>query len=125
MSVETIITDLIPEKSTWRYTGVFVDETGAVVPNSQFSELKLTLYDLATLAIINSVSAVNILNTDRGAVDPAGNLTILFLPADAPILDTAVELETHIALLEWTYAGSTKAGRHIVRHHVVNLAKVA
>lgn len=123
MSVRTVMTDAIPEKTTWRYSGVLNDELAAPIPAASLSTLKLTLYNLADLAILNGVSAVSILNTDRGTVDALGNLAITFLPADSPIVDATLGEETHIALIEWTYGA--KAGRHEVEFKVRNMALVA
>jgi hypothetical protein len=127
MSLRTVLADVIPEKSTWRYTGVLKDETDVVVAAAQLTTLTLTLYALdAALTIINSVDAVNILNTGRGTVHATnGTLTIVFLPADSPIIDATLIAERHLALIQWTYAGGAKAGRHEVEFEIRNLSKVS
>lgn len=124
MAVRTVIADHIPEKSTWRYTGILKDETGTAIAALSLSTLTLTLYNLDTLAIINGMNGINILNADRGTVDASGNLTVVLQPADNPILDTTKIDETHVMLLQWTYAGGAKAGRHEVEFRVRNLAQV-
>lgn len=124
MAVRTVIPDLIPEKSTWRYTGVLKDEKAVAIPAASLTTLTLTLYNLETLAIINSLDGINILNTNRGTVDANGNLAITLHPADNLIVDTTKIEETHMMLLQWTYAAGVEAGRHEVEFKVRNLDKV-
>ena len=127
MSVRTVLPDPIPEKATWRYTATLKDETETVVAAAQLTTLTLTLYALnAALTILNSVDATNILNTGRGTVHAtSGLLTIVFEPADNPVVDATLLEERHLALIQWTYAGGAKAGRHEVEFGVRNLAKVS
>src|SRR5262245_8234437 len=79
----------IPERVSFRYTGVLRDEGDELLPFTALSSLTLTLYDLSggQDTVINDVVRVNILNTDRGTVDAQGNLVIQFLPTDAMILN--------------------------------------
>lgn len=120
----TLLDKECPEKSTYRITGTLVDETGAVIAAASLSTLTLTLYNLTTLAIVNSVTAVNILNTGRGTVGTAGEFVLTLLPADSPMVDTANDTETRVALVEWTYAAGAKAGKHEYVYDVRNLNKV-
>jgi hypothetical protein len=124
MGVRTVITEEVAERTSARYSGVLVDETGAAVPAASLSTLTLTLFDENTNTVINSVDDINILNADRGTVDAAGNLVVTLLPADNVIVTPTRVREPHVMLLEWTYAGGAKAGRHEVRFIVVNLTKV-
>jgi len=126
MTVRAVSSEVVPEKSTWRYTGVLKDETDTVVAAAQLTTLTLTLYALdAALTIINSVDAVNILNVGRGTVHATnGTVTIIFEPADNAILDAALIEERHLALIQFTYAAGAKAGRHEVEFAVRNMAKV-
>ena len=131
MATSTTRTDLtarasaVPEKSTSLLSGQLVDETGAAIPAAQLTTFALTLYAVVTsLPIINSVSAVNILNTGRGTVDGSGNWTITLTPADNAIVGTDPGHEVHRALLEWTWNGGLKGGKHEVDFLVRNLDKV-
>lgn len=125
MAVRTKIATLVPERSTSRYTAVIVDDAEVAIPAASLNTLTLTLYVLdADKTIINSVTAVNILNTGRGAVDSNGNLTITLTAADNQIVTATRNTETHVALIEWTYDGGTKYGRHEFEFRVQNMSKV-
>lgn len=125
-AVRTLLATAVPEKSTSLLTGQLVDETGAAIPAAQLTTFALSLYAaISTLPIINSVAAVNILNTGRGTVDSSGNWTITLTPADNAIVGTDPGHERHIALLEWTWAGGTKGGKHEIEFSVRNLDKVS
>lgn len=119
---------IVAEKTTLRFTSTLVDETGTVVPLAGVSALTLTLYnrDSTTKEIINTVSAVNILNTGRGTLHATtGLLTVTLDPADNAIVNTANDLEWHRALIEGTYAGGAKAFKHEIDWQVRNLNKVS
>jgi hypothetical protein len=125
MSVRTLVPEIIPESTTWKYTGKLEGEGGEALGSGTVSVLELTLYNQADLAIINTVDRVNILNTGRGTLDVDGNLAITFLWQDNPIVGGgSVTDETHIALIEWTYGGGLKKGKHELAIRVRNLAKV-
>lgn len=118
---------IVAEKTTLRFTATLVDEAGAAIPSAGVTALTLTLYnrDSATKEIINSVSAVNILNTGRGTLHAtSGLLTVTLDPADNAIIDSASDLEWHRALIEGTYAGGAKAFKHEIDWPVRNLNKV-
>ena len=139
-----------PEGTTAQITGIIQDETGAGIAAASLTTLKLTLYDLATDAIINSRTAQDVKNTNGGSVDASGNLTMVLTPADNVILGSAStskalgdlmaargsqplplggkarsQVETHVALFEFTYSSGTKAGKTEVFLDVLNLNKVA
>lgn len=119
---------IVAEKTTLRMTALLVDEAGVAIPSIGLSTLTLTLYnrDSATKEIINSVDAVNILNTGRGNVHASsGLLTITLEPNDNAIVDTATDLEWHRALIQGTYGAGAKAFRQEVDFQVRNLNKVS
>lgn len=119
---------IVAEKSTLRIMATLVDETGAAIPSAALTALTLTLYnrDSTGKEIINSVSDVDILNTGRGVVHASsGLLTVTLDPADNAIVDTAVDLEWHRALVEGSYAAGAKAFKHEVDFKVRNLDKVS
>jgi hypothetical protein len=125
MTIRTALSESAVEKSTYRITATITDESGAALPAASLATLVLTLYALdAALTIVNGVTAANILNTGRGAVDAAGKLTLTLLPADNVLIDPTQGSEIHVALVEWTWAAGLKAGKHEVQFTVVNLAKV-
>lgn len=119
---------IVAEQSSLQITATLLDETGAPVPLAGLSSLTLTLYsrDSATQEIINSVSAVSILNTGRGTVHAtSGLLTIAMVPADNTIIDTTQDLEWHRALIQGTYGGGVKAVKQEIDFQVRNLSKVS
>lgn len=119
---------IVAEKTTLRFTATLVDETGVVIPAAGVSTLTLTLYnrDSTNKEIINSVSAVNILNSGRGTLHAtSGLLTVTLEPNDNVIIDPASDLEWHRALIEGTYAGGVKAFKHEIDWQVRNLNKVS
>lgn len=118
---------IVAEKTSLRLTATLVDETGTAIPSSGITALTLTLYnrDSATKEIINSVSAVNILNVGRGTVHATSGLfTLVLEPADNQIVDNTQDLEWHRALLEGTYASGAKAFKAEIDFPVRNLNNV-
>ncbi len=125
MSERTILGTAFNELTSVRITAVVVDEAGSPLGSSALTTLKLTLYNLASGAIINSVNEVSILNAGRGTVDVSGNLVLTLLPADGVIVDDTLKFERHLALIEWTYAGGTKSGSKEIEFKVRNLVQVS
>lgn len=119
---------IVAEQTTMRITATLVDEAGAAIPSAGLTTLTLTLYnrDSATQEIVNSVNAVDILNTGRGTVHASsGLLTIVLEPADNTIINATNDLEWHRALIQGTYAAGAKAFRYEIEFQVRNLAKVS
>jgi hypothetical protein len=121
MATRTTLTTEFAERATARLTCTLTEEDG--VTGFQPTTLVLTLYDDRTGAIINSREALNVLNANIGTVSSEGAVALLFTPADMAVVG-GVPYETHVALLEWTWSGGTKAGRHEIVFVVRNLAKV-
>ena len=114
----------VAEQTTRRYTATIQDETGAAIPAASLTTLKLTLYDRATGAVINTRDDQNVLNANDVTVDGNGLLTWTMKPADNPILNDALAQEHHVALFEFTYASGAKRGQHEVDFVVRNASKV-
>lgn len=122
----------VNEKCSASYSCVIQDENGTAIPGSSLTTLKLTLYDQASDAIINSRDHQSVLGVDPavlngGKVDASGNFTLALAPEDNPVVGTPVVngSERHIAPLEYTYASGAKAGRTEVQIDVANLNKVS
>lgn len=118
---------IVAEQTTLKLTASLVDESGTAIPSTALSTLTLTLYnrDSATQEIVNSVNAVNILNTGRGTVHATnGTVTVTLLPADNSIVNTAADLEWHRALIRGTYE-TTKQFTYEIEWQVRNLSKVS
>jgi hypothetical protein len=124
-TAETLIFGPVNERTSTQYTATLRDETGAVVPDTSLSSLLLTLYvPDANLTIVNGRDSQNVLNANGVTVDASGVLTWTLTPDDTAILDDALEVEQHIALLTYTW-GINKAARHRFVVLVRNLAKVS
>lgn len=118
---------IVSEQTTLRLTATLLDETGTAVPSAGLATLTLTLYvrDSTAHEIVNSVDAVNILNTGRGTVHAtSGLLTLTLQPADNAIIDSTQDAEWHRALIQGTYSGGAKAFKHEIDFQVRNLTKV-
>lgn len=126
-TARTTLTEVVSEGATSLISGSLVDETGAALGSGQLATFTMTLYALTSgLPIINARTATNILNSGPGTVSVGGAWTITLTPADNDIVSTPAPAdEPHRLLLEWTYAGGAKAGKHEVDFRVRNLGKVA
>ena len=114
-------TDLgrVREKSSGKYTAVLKDETGAVIPASALTAITLTLYDLATNAIINNRDGQNVLNANNVTIDNSGNLVWSVQAADHALVRTSGRpLEKHRAVFEYTWSSGTKQDWHAVEFQV-------
>lgn len=127
MSIKTVFNEHVAEKTSPLITCQIVDAAGAGLGPGSLASLTLTLYDRASGSIINSRSAQNVLNANQVTVDGSGNLQFSMNPADNPILDDTLDVETHVALFEWTWSagGGTKAGKYEIYLLVKNLVKVS
>lgn len=122
----TVLSDVVAEGTTALITGTLVDESGVALGSSQLASLTMTLYALIPgEPVINNRTAVNVLNAGPGTVDGSGNWTLTLSPADNDIVETSRDSERHRLLLEWTYGGGQKAGKHEVEFTVRNVSKVA
>ncbi len=125
ISASFTLDQCVNEGETSLYTATIKDENGVVVPGSSLNTLTLTLYTLEAGTIINARNAQNILGVNGGAVDGSGVLTMELNELDNAIIDNALDIEWREMLLEWTYAASTRTGRHPKAYPVRNLSKVA
>ena len=113
----------INEATTGRYTATLYDETGAVIDGAALTTLTLTLYDVATNAVINSRSSQNVLNENGVAVTSDGTLTWTIAKEDTVIVGRRLR-ERHAALFVGTWASGVKKFTHQIEMDVVNLVKV-
>lgn len=126
------LTDLtgepIAEKTRQRLDFIVRDDDGVVIPGANIDEVKLTLYDEATGAIINSRSAVDVLASGELTVSALGVGVMLFAPLDNVLVGAAPVPSQEIHVAHFDYQWDTdplKVGRHLVRLQVVNLLKTA
>lgn len=122
--VQTRLKDAVAEKSTQILSMVMKDENDVVVPVSQVTVFTLTLYKEKTGNIINNKNAINILNANGGTWDNVGNVIIQLSQNDISIEDDTQTFEVSVVLLEWTYGGGAKQGKHQILFKVRNLLKV-
>lgn len=123
--IRKVFADPIPERTSWRYTATLTKEDGTALGTGEAGlTLTLTVYALnAAQTLI--LPATNILNDGtRGTLDAAGQLAVVLLAGDNPVLDATLAKEKHVALLELTWGGGTHAARHELLFTVINLAKV-
>lgn len=121
MALRTVFNVPVGERTTVRYTGQLVDETGANIAKASVATLTLSIINSDTDAIVNNVSRVNILDTGRGTLGTTGLVTITLEPADNQMADQTHQFEKHILYIEWTYGtNGTKAGNHEVEFPVYN-----
>jgi hypothetical protein len=114
----------INERTSARYTATLTDETGAPIDGTALDTATLTLYDVATEAVINSRSAQNVKNTNGVTISALGALVWVLSPADNAIVGTGA-IENHVALFTFTWGGTgAKACTHDVTIRVRNLAFV-
>ena len=106
------------------YTAIIKDEDGNEIPGTSLDTLTLTLYTLEAQTIINSRDDQNILGAGGGAVDGLGVLTMDLNEFDNAIINNALDVEWREMLFKWTYATSTRTGRHVKAYAVRNLSKV-
>ncbi|MGH7510891.1 MAG: hypothetical protein ACREMZ_15670 [Gemmatimonadales bacterium] len=118
----TIVKKVIAEGTSRTLSGRLM-KAGQPVPGSELVSMTLKLYDVATNGDINGHSGTNILNTNGGAIDEAGNWEMALKPADNPVVTDANPTEAHIALIEWS-RGADDAGKHVVVLTVGNISKV-
>lgn len=119
-----LINEPVDERTTIKIAGTMKDETDTVIPAADVTTCTLTLYLLSTSAIINSKDDTNILNANNGTWSSAGAFTLELLPADNQMVGTDAR-EQHVALIEWTYASGTKAGKLEFVFWVRNMTKVS
>lgn len=103
------------------YTAQFLDENRRPIPGSDLTALVLSIVDQPSGAIVNGVDQVDILNTGRGAVDNAGNLTLNLLTGDTT-LAAGIAKATRSLVFKWTY-GASRVGRHQVDFPIVALSR--
>jgi hypothetical protein len=104
------LTDVVPEGATRVLTLTFLDEFDAPIGSATLTTLKLTLYEEVTKAIINSRTHQSILGVNGGSVSAGGVLTLNLGALDNVVKRVADgSVETHVALLEYTWDTGTKA----------------
>ena len=118
----------VPEKTTARYSVTLKDENKTPIPLSDLTTVTLTIYDLDGFAqsIINSRNAQSIRNVNGGTVGATdGSVVVLLSMADTSMIDSTLDAERHKLLIEFTYNGGTKAGRHECVLLIIGAAKVS
>jgi len=94
---------------------------------AEIATATLTLYDVASDAILNSLDDADIKNAGRGTIGATdGRVVIALHDADNPIQGAGAvgALETHTALVEIAYNGGLDTYRVEVSFAVKNLEKV-
>lgn len=114
-----VLPDPYPQSSTWRYTAVLEDETGAPLPIGMILSVRLTLWAaLFEHPVVNGVSDVDGIGSGRVSIDASGNVRIVLTPSDMAILSAPPNDEDHVLLIKVVYAGGTKQVLHEVQFRV-------
>lgn len=114
MTVTTLKNNLINEGTTVDITIPLLDQSGAAITESTLDELFLTYYDRDTLQIINLRDGQNILDANDVDVDVNGVATWSMQITDTVIINTAKNIEDHVALVEWTWNTDKKGKEEFI-----------
>lgn len=103
----------------------FHDMLGADVNEAAILTLVLTLYDKASLQVINSRNEQNVKDVNGGTVATNGELTMRLNPIDNVIVGSNTT-EEHIARFKWTWndGTETRTGIEEILFSVTNLPTV-
>ena len=99
-------------------------EDGTILTPAALQTLTLTLTDVATNTVINTLDHADILNAGRGTLDSNGRLLISLEKLDSPIVTSATQIETHRALIEGTWNLGKGRTSQEVFFYVKNLIRV-
>lgn len=112
----------VKEDSTYQVTGTFKDEADVALAAATLTTVKMWLTDHKNV-VINTRTAVDILNAGPGAVDSNGLLTLVLVPADNPIVGSDI-IERHLLVIEWTWSAGNKKSHENIFLMVVNDGQV-
>lgn len=107
------------------YSALVVDPAGTPLRGSALDSLTLTIVDTLTGNVINDVDDINILNTDRGTIDEAGNLTIQLETGDTEISDIPPIASLRVQrslVIGWSYNTGLLIGRQAANFQLIQLA---
>lgn len=121
---------VVNEKTTVRFTGTLVDDSGAPVALTDVSTLTLVLYCPFAPdqdVIRGDPTPVDIKNINGGTFGATdGAFTLTLTPADNAIVDANNDIEWHRALIQWTYSSlGSKSGKQEIDFQVKNLSLVS
>ncbi len=122
----TTLSGVFAEKKTAKITATMKDEDGDALALANVDTMVLTLYEESGGSIINSRDGSDIKNTGGGTLAAtSGAFTLTLSPSDMAIIQTTLTVETHVALVEWTYNSAADAGGKEIAFKVQNLTKVS
>lgn len=103
----------------------FHDMLGVDVTEAAILSLVLTLYDRASLQVINSRNEQNVKDANGGTIAVDGELTMRFNPVDNVIVGSNTT-EEHIARFKWTWNDGVevRTGIEEILFSVTNLPTV-
>ena len=121
MGTPTTFTEIIEEKSNFKYTGTLKDEAGVLV--TTLDSLTLTLYDEDSKNIVNSRNAQDILNANNGTFS-SGVITFNGQPADSTPVDQTKGTVVHRAMFDASWNAGAGRRPWEVRFIIRNLVKL-
>ena len=111
MAYETILLGSYPANASAILGATLTELDGVTpVPGSSLSALVVTVYEARSGVVINACRDRNILNANGGVIDDLGVLQLRLDAADMAIVGTGTT-ESHVALVEWTWASPVRDGR--------------
>lgn len=133
-----LFTKALNERTSGRYVATLTDQDGALVGGATLEVATLSLFAVASGAIINGRNAVNILdpangwtfyNTLQSTVIDGQTVTYnvgwQMTPADAAIIDDSLATEGHMAELRFVWGGGARAKTHRFKLNVANLRTIS
>ena len=129
MASTVILSTILLQDTTGIYSFEMVDQDEVAIDVAQLETVTLTYYDKETRQIINTREAQDVLQNNNVIITTVAGPPIVttlrwdIQQEDTVIIDSRRELETHIALFEWTWA-TTRKGVHEVQFQVESILYV-
>jgi len=130
MASTVVLTTPILQLQTGVITFALVDDLGNGIDVSAIETLILTYYDLLSQKIINARQAQDVHNANSvtltTVIGPPLVTTVTWTlgPLDTILVDPRHELEQHIALFEWAWAGGSRHDAHEIQFGIEQLTYV-
>lgn len=116
----------LTEGTTPDYRADLVDINGDPVPGDALDSLTLKYFDEYTETVINNRDGGSVHNANGVTINDAGLMIWRMTADETVILDDSLHQEPHIALFEFSWAGTNgvEYGKHQIRFLITNLVKV-